>query len=171
MNDWHKFLKQFFKDKKEADPKYLYKNAMKDARNPYKQFKIERTKMRKEIGKKIHIIRDPLNYIMPQYLDTYDKIALKMSHILFSSVRLNNKDLKLLYLENKQKIRKEKDDKKFSGIIELRNHLRASRNLIRPLRPLNLGRLRQMRPLNLRRLRQNQPINHRRLRQILKGMI
>ena len=154
MNDWHKFVKEFYRKKKQSDPYYPYKQAMQDASLPYKQFKIEQLAMRKEIGRKIHLIKDPLNYIMPQYLDTNNKITLKLSHDLFSNVRLNNKDFQFLYLENKQKIKREKDDKKFSGIIELRNHLRASGNIIGEF------------PV----IRQIQPINHRRLRQILQGM-
>ena len=37
MNDWIKFLKNYYKEKKEKDSSYSYKDAMKDARNEYKK--------------------------------------------------------------------------------------------------------------------------------------
>ncbi len=111
MNDWHKFLATYYKEKKAIDPNYLYRQAMRDGQIPYAKFKKEQKKIRKEIGKHLHIIRDPLNYIMSEYLNTHDKISLKLSSDFFTNVKLNNKDCKLLYSENKKRIKDEKNKK------------------------------------------------------------
>ncbi len=55
MNDWIKFLKKFYNEKKEKDNSYSYKDAMKDAKKEYskkggaseKNKKSEKTEKRK----------------------------------------------------------------------------------------------------------------------------
>ena len=126
MRNWHEFAKAFYKKKKEEDPEYFYWQAMQDASIPYKKYKIEQKQMRKEIGKTLHIIRDPLTYIMPQYLDTHGKIALKLSSNFFDNVKLVDKDFKLLYSENKQQIKKKKREEKVKKASKLLETLRAS---------------------------------------------
>lgn len=117
MNLWHTFLATFYKEKRAIHPNYTYRQAMEDGKGSYLKFKIDRKKIRKELGAKIHLIRDPLNYVMAEYLNTYDKISLKSSSDMFRNVKLNIEDCKLLYSDHKQKIKEKKHKDKAKKML------------------------------------------------------
>jgi hypothetical protein len=47
MNSWSKFVTKFYKDKKRTNKNYKFKNAMKDAKKPYRCMKNKTMKKRK----------------------------------------------------------------------------------------------------------------------------
>jgi len=119
-NKWNQFLKKFYKEKKELDPTYTYRKAMTDAKQQYKEYVKKEKKMVKEkIKPVIHLIKDPMNYIMPQFLNTHDKIALKIASNYFKDVRLNKMDCLMIYKNN---ISFEKENRRMKRIYE--NELR-----------------------------------------------
>ena len=111
---WNDFLKQYVKDMRKNDKTYSYKSAMKDTKYKYIQYKIDRTEyIKKKIRPKIPIIIDPICYIVSEFLDTHDKISLRLASSLFDNIKLNSTDLLKIYKDKKQYIRDKK--KKIKG--------------------------------------------------------
>jgi len=96
MKTWKEFVKELYSIEKKKGKKYG--DVLTMASPLYKDYKKKHKKyIEEEIKSKIHIIKDPMNYIMPQFLNLKDKITLRNTSNYFKDVRLNNKDFAHLF--------------------------------------------------------------------------
>ena len=151
---------------------------MEDASPEYAKYKTKRKKFIKEhVKPKLHIIKDPLNYIMPEFLNTYDKISLRNSSTLFDKVELNKEDFELLYKNNKKKLNEEaREQREIKRHMKFRKKHKLLRNRLRlaprlpPLSGLGISIGGARRIPRARPIIGETPITRERLRRLLHGL-